>query len=80
MLLQFAKYNFIIYHFIKPYEITLFSNEKIKSDIELVVLLPYEITLFSNHLSAFLPGFPVLLPYEITLFSNLKIENKMHPL
>jgi len=33
-----------------PYEITLFSNEKIKSDIELVVLLPYEITLFSNRI------------------------------
>ena len=70
MLLQFAKYNFIIYHFIKPYEITLFSNYVDNGREFLTVLLPYEITLFSNEKIKSDIELVVLLPYEITLFSN----------
>ena len=74
MLLQFAKYNFIIYHFIKPYEITLFSNKIKTSVLCRQVLLPYEITLFSNYAAATDNIARVLLPYEITLFSNVQVE------
>ena len=55
-----------------PYEITLFSNVRLRYIYSFSVLLPYEITLFSNPLFGLSLLFFVLLPYEITLFSNLK--------